>query len=959
NGNPGEGWVAVGTTDTMPPTVRITGDSTISIPGQGPANSATLRTLRGTAEDAQSGVKSVEWRLDGGPFVSVDDRSGTGWRVEEVSLPLGVHLIEVRATDHAGNTSDVKKLEVAVTEEYRPKDPTVHEYLTALVDFVVKRFRHGSAPVDEKLLERVFAQPFARLLGANRAAPTPQVAQLRVCLEAVRAYFWAVVASLPSDGADSLMPGAPAVPAVEQPPSPGPLPIPQRPPVQEATQKWSDAVQTYLRTAYEGVLRRIGTSVEELVAALDGGDPDRLVSLADRLGIELAPRKSTDGTVGTTLDPLRLTGAEITEEALERVFGLPSFQRDPLTPLDREPYLLERQLNRLTSQFRLQDDLLTEPLVDPDVITVDDLRPGTNAAEPLLQARQVWLDGLLAELRRDPGGPSGPVPVPQDPPVPQPPPPADQAVPVDRSRGAREAAADPGSRFDDILTRYVAPPRSLLDLEASHQAGESIAAELDAVQLTFAAFDRLLRLRVLAGAGAITEVGWDDVYAIVVGVQKRRLRTQWRQVERGVGVHVGPAFFRITGEPRPGPAVSPWRAEATTRRRWLNSLRGRIEQLGAARAAYAAAIAGVEQDALPQLRDGMLLALSTITSHTASTLSDLLLVDVMADGSTRITRREQAIQTLQSLILGVRLGTAEGWSRAGNEDEATFDEELRWIGSYANWYSAMQVFLFPENQLSPVLRPNPEDDDPNTGWSEEFEDLVDDLRRTRPLTADAVADIVDRWPKDSQQAELRVRRTWQELTGWRFQCWSAIGTLPSTATATARLERLRAISRHVRERYYDAPLAIALALHRAGQYLAALDWFRMVYQYDLPAGIGRANWYGLVLEADPTPPNEPLLYERNVFWLAKELNPHEIVDASYQDAASARWDVHTRFVVHSIVRCLLDFADAEFVQDTNESLPRARSLYLEALGLLALPALNPAEVPELSPNEVTTTLRHR
>ncbi|MGL5861790.1 MAG: hypothetical protein ACRCY9_11115, partial [Phycicoccus sp.] len=63
--------------------------------------------------------------------------------------------------------------------------------------------------------------------------------------------------------------------------------------------------------------------------------------------------------------------------------------------------------------------------------------------------------------------------------------------------------------------------------------------------------------------------------------------------------------------------------------------------------------------------------------------------------------------------------------------------------------------------------------------------------------------------------------------------------------------------------------------------------------------------------------------------------------------------------VHSIVRCLLDFADAEFVQDTNESLPRARSLYLEALDLLAIPELNPAKVPELSPNEVTTTLRHR
>ena len=58
-----------------------------------------------------------------------------------------------------------------------------------------------------------------------------------------------------------------------------------------------------------------------------------------------------------------------------------------------------------------------------------------------------------------------------------------------------------------------------------------------------------------------------------------------------------------------------------------------------------------------------------------------------------------------------------------------------------------------------------------------------------------------------------------------------------------------------------------------------------------------------------------------------------------------------------LVRCLLEFADAEFTQDTNESLPRARSLYIQALNLLDISELNPPPVPGLSPNPVVASLK--
>jgi hypothetical protein len=911
----GEGDTNVRTTDTRAPKVRIRGDDVVSVPGQGPSNSGTLRLLRGTAKDHQSEVKNVEWRVrndgqpNGGTFLGVTDRSGSSWSVKDIALSAGVHQIEVRATDHAGNATreaEWARLEVAVTEEYRPKDPTVHEYLTALVDFVAKRFQYAAGAVDADLLAQVFRQPVARLLSAPPEAPGPRVAQLRICLEVLFTHL------------DDLLTASGDPAAVI--------------PVGEGTTLRAVMQQNHRRRSYEAMLRRIGTSVEELTAALDGGDAEQLSRLADRLGIELAPRKSAGPAPGNTLEPLRLAGDGVTDEALEQVFGIPSFNRDPLATPGGDPYLLGLQLLRLRSSFRLQDDAVTEPLVDPDVITLEDLQPGTNPAERLLRARQTWLEELLTDLREDRG----------------------------RAPGPRPTPAGLVARFDEILARYVAPVRDLDTLHDTHESGESITAGLEAVHLTFAGFDRLLKLRALAVTETITDVGWEDLYAIVAGVQKRRARVEWRQDERGLGIHVGPAYFQAAGAPRPGDPISPWRVDVQARRRWLTALEGRVEQLAAARQAYESATAGVEEDTLPQLRDAMLELLATLAPATASSLGDRFLIDVMADGSTRLTRVEQAIQTLQALVLGVRLGTVPGWVRV-TPGEAEFDEELRWIGSYSTWYSAMQVFLYPENHLSPLLRPN--DDGTGDRWSTEFGQLVARLRGARPLTPDAADTIAAAWPTVTGQADLRAPRTPNAYTAWRVASWLAVGPLAPNPPAQPRVyvERLAAIPRSVKERYYYAPLTIALALHRSGQYLAALDWFRMVYAYDLPATDERKTYYGLVLEANRYPAGQPLLYERNLFWLARALNPHDIVDESYQVQApeTARWEVHTRFVVSSIVRCLLDFADAEFLQDTNESLPRARSLYQEALDLLDLPELNPAKVPELTPNEVTDMLRQR
>jgi hypothetical protein len=125
--------------------------------------------------------------------------------------------------------------------------------------------------------------------------------------------------------------------------------------------------------------------------------------------------------------------------------------------------------------------------------------------------------------------------------------------------------------------------------------------------------------------------------------------------------------------------------------------------------------------------------------------------------------------------------------------------------------------------------------------------------------------------------------------------------------------------------YFFVPLAIADALQRAGEYVAALDWYRTVYDYTAPLGL-RKLYYGLVQEQ-----YLPELYKRTPDWLLDPLDPHAI--------ASTRRLAYTRFTLIAIIRCLLEFADAEYTRDTAETVSRARTLYVTALDLLGVDEL--------------------
>ncbi|MCE7985214.1 MAG: hypothetical protein DYG89_28920 [Caldilinea sp. CFX5] len=113
-----------------------------------------------------------------------------------------------------------------------------------------------------------------------------------------------------------------------------------------------------------------------------------------------------------------------------------------------------------------------------------------------------------------------------------------------------------------------------------------------------------------------------------------------------------------------------------------------------------------------------------------------------------------------------------------------------------------------------------------------------------------------------------------------------------------------------------------MQLQKAQEYIAALSWFRAVYDYITLQKI----YYGLVAEETGATG-----YARQQDWLLDPLDIHAI--------AATRQNAYTRFTFLAIIRCLLNYADAEFTRDTVESLPRARMLYETALELLQLPEL--------------------
>ena len=696
----------------------------------------------------------------------------------------------------------------------------------------------------------------------------------------------------------------------------------------------------YRQVAYQTLLNRLGTSYEEirLVRQADAGTRK---ALADRLGID------SDAARADRLDRLLLQPSQVTEAELERLFGLADTKRDPLVarPI---PDMLAWRLEHLRTLWKEQDHPIgqaadTLPIIDPDLVRQEDLIPSTsskpNPAFNLWQARSTWVRDLLLRLTND--------------------------------RRTGESVMDRLERL--VGTTKLAPMAELLALDAQRQQGKDIEPELKNKRLSVGAFSYLMRAHKLAAAGTLLDAEWSDVYSILVQVEKLHKYNDWRIEE--ANLTLSPDYFVLpsggtTATPS-SPRLPAWRATERERRAWQNKLRARADQELAVAQGLQAVVDSTEEATLPLLRDALVASVgvpiadgSQGVGDTFNRLTDWLQIDVRSTGRRKTTRINQAIETIHGILFSLRtnrfkdveteldivsVNPRPDWKLAVNASD--FDQEWAWMGSFVTWRAAMLVFLYPENLLLPSLRGVLTQDFKIEQRSESFKTMVEDLRGQQSLTPDSARRRANEYlarlrtgplagvlpdelkapfeiTEQLNEAQLRVRKT---------QVMDMFGKYAAPDKKSQLF--------YVREAFYFVPIQVALQLQRSRQYTAALDWFRTVYAYDLPVD-QRKIYHGLVLESGIKSSYERVLTK---WLLGNDLNPHLI--------AANRANAYTRFTLLYMVRCFLDFADAEFTSETDESTSRARALYLSALELLGLNELRPPKDAGFAPNPVVEALR--
>jgi hypothetical protein len=379
---------------------------------------------------------------------------------------------------------------------------------------------------------------------------------------------------------------------------------------------------------------------------------------------------------------------------------------------------------------------------------------------------------------------------------------------------------------------------------------------------------------------------------------------------------------------------------------------------------------------------------SGVLPVSAAWLSERLLIDIQGDSRQKTTRLAQATELMQSLVFALRnhefkqlapQPDVSSWTLT--EAGGRFDEEWVWIGTYPSWQSIMRVFLYPENTLLPTLRLHASTPVAGETTTEPailgekthaFDLLVGRLESYDLLTSDAALTEANTYLADLRATDSKTNKPLYPSIPPELQAISQqplqppppylyapnLQVYPDPRALNISQQRQHSKSSLINydiqvptnwtsiaylwESWYSVPVQIALSLQRSRQFEAALDWFRMVYAYDLPLSANggqwsddqRATFYGLRME-----PGDPGTFPQVPTWMVDTSNPHQI--------AVYRPRPYTRFILLSIVQCLLDFADAQFASETSASISEALGLYLRALDMLG-------EVQQVLPADFVT-----
>jgi hypothetical protein len=293
------------------------------------------------------------------------------------------------------------------------------------------------------------------------------------------------------------------------------------------------------------------------------------------------------------------------------------------------PNLLSWQLRQLRSLWRERDKAQNTLIVDPDLINPGDLKNLTigNPAYDLWQSRHTWIEEQLTDLQTLQNAPK-----------------------------TLEGFAEIVQNTLTVTPQNSVTLDTLIGLDTERQQGNNITPQLTELSLSLPTFDYLLRIRNLLTQSVsvpILDSEWSDVYSILVNVQKRRLFTEWQTEESDRNLTLSQDYFQIPSPdftqfpPPPPPELPVWRATQAERRDWQDTLQTRIEQEQTVINALSDVVSKTEEETLPKLRDGLILA-TNVTGNSleskAKTLIDLLLIDTRINGCQTTTRTAQAIE---------------------------------------------------------------------------------------------------------------------------------------------------------------------------------------------------------------------------------------------------------------------------------------------------------------------------
>lgn len=313
---------------------------------------------------------------------------------------------------------------------------------------------------------------------------------------------------------------------------------------------------------------------------------------------------------------------------------------------------------------------------------------------------------------------------------------------VGQGAGATRTASTLDSITDAELGRG-----TLQELAEAKKAGKAIAARLQQLGLSFNTLNELLRVRELLRATPpqhVLDSEWESICSILTQVWKQRQFADWQVEERTKGLSLSPDSFRLLPldltqfPPPPPPKLDTWRGSPDVLMDWLDKLQSRIDQEQEMITALENAVSDVEEHTLPALRDTLVFAAYTgLSSAPAGRwLGDHLAIATEYDGCNKTTRISQAIETFQIILWSVRTGTLLDVYPNLKLNAPDFDEEWKWIGSYATWRAAMFVFLYPENIVLPTLR---------RVQTPAFRQLVDELRGIKKLTPSKAREVAERY----------------------------------------------------------------------------------------------------------------------------------------------------------------------------------------------------------------------